>query len=151
MTVNRVTPTLPVTAMQTFSVSTDSARHWRRATCAQVNCRHWREGWLSAFDESAPDQHGLAQYVRNFSGRRFTERRDDQGRTVFRFHPGQVCFNADQHRVRDEDVPELYLARAGDWRGNPDGKVTRHSGVDPWLDHMQANLERVAARLDVGE
>lgn len=150
MTINRIAPALPPTAMQTFAVQAPltSKRHWRRAACREVDCRHWREGWQSVFDESVSEQHGQAQYVRNFSGRRYVESRDETGRTVFRFHPRQTCFHASEHVIRDEDVPPLYIARGGDWRVDRDARVTVHSGPDPWLDQLHTNLERVVTRLD---
>ncbi|MEU4804310.1 hypothetical protein [Actinosynnema sp. NPDC023587] len=151
--INRIPPRLSPAAMITFATAAPlgPTRHWRKASCREVDCKHWREGWISAFDESDPDQHAKAQYVRNFSGRRFTETRDEQGRTIFRFHTEQMCFHADSHVIRDEDVPPLYVARGGDWRQDTSARVTVHSGPDPWLDHMQTNLERVAARLEPGE
>jgi len=153
VSVNRITPALPPTSMQTFAVQAPltSKRHWRKATCHEVNCRHWREGWATVLDESITKQHGVAQYIRNFSGRRFRETRADDGRTLFTFAAGQTCFNSDSHTMRDQDVPPIYLARGGDWRIDRDVRTTVHSGPDPWLDHLHSNLERVVSRLEIGE
>lgn len=150
MTVNRVQPALPPTAITTFGVAAPltSKRHWRKASCREVDCRHWREGWAAVFDETTDLGRGQANYVRNLSGRRFHESRTDDGRTAFTFHAGQTCFNSGSHVVRDEDVPPLYIARAGDWRTVPGARTTVHSGPDPWLDHLHSNLERVVTRLD---
>lgn len=153
MTINRILPRLSPAAMQTFAVQAPlgPTRHWRPASCREVDCKHWREGWLTVLDESDSEQHGIAQYIRNFSGRGFSQHRDEQGRTVFRFSAGQLCFGADKHFIRDEDVPPLFVARGGDWRQDPGAKVTVHSGPGPWVDHMQTNLERVAAHLNPEE
>lgn len=149
MTVSRVTPSLLPTQMTTFGVAAPLAgKHWRKATCREAECRHWREGWVSVFDETTDLGRGQANYVRNFSGRRFTESRTEDGRTLLTFYPGQTCFGSDNHVIRDEDVPPLYIARAGDWRAVPGARVTVHSGPDPWLDQLHTNLERVVTRLD---
>jgi hypothetical protein len=136
--------------MTTYGVAAplSSRRHWRKATCREVQCRHWREGWASVFDETTELGRGQANYVRNFSGRRFRESRADDGRTLFEFSPEQPCFSTDSHVIRDEDVPPLYIARGGDWRADPDARVIRHSGPDPWLDQLHSNLERVVTRLE---
>lgn len=138
--------------MQTFQIAapTHTGRWWRKATCAQVQCDHFLRGWRSVVDESTEEGRGQAMYIRRNSGRGFTETRDEAGMTVFTFHPGQMCFTASQHRVRDFDVPELHIARDGDWRGNPTGRVIRHSGPDPWFDHMATAVDKVLAQRNKG-
>ena len=103
MTLNRIEPGLPPTAMQTFAVAAPltSGRHWRKASCREVDCHHWREGWATVFDETNDTGRGRAQYVRNVSGRRFRESRTEAGLTRFDFSPGQTCFASGDHTIRN--------------------------------------------------
>lgn len=142
-------PTTPIQAMQTFSIAAPLATHFRPATCAEYECDPYRLGWVSRIDESTELGQTQARYIRHGSGRGFTEERDEAGITVFRFHPGQQPFDDAQgshrqHQVR-VDRPELFVVRDGDVaRGNPTGRVTRHSGPQPWLDQFGEHLEKLS-------
>lgn len=138
---NRVEPGMPVTAMQTYRVSAPLATHFRRATCEEARCDAYRHGWRTVLDDAGETGAAQARYIRERSGRRFAEGRDDLGRVVFTFAPGQTCFGADAHRVSVEREAN-YLVVPGDWRGVT-GPVRRHSGPDPWLDDFQTNQERL--------
>ncbi len=138
---NRVEPGMPATAMQTYRVSAPLATHFRRATCEEVRCAAYSHGWRTVLDDAGETGAAQARYIRERSGRRFAEARDELGRAVFTFAPGQTCFAADAHRAPLEREAN-YLVVPGDWRGTT-GPVRRHSGPDPWLDDFQTNQERL--------
>lgn len=146
----RPEPVFPVGAYQTFSISAPSATHWRRATCDEVECWAYRNGFTLAIDERTQQGQGQAYYIRKQSGRRFRETRDERGLTIFNFEAGQSCFNADSHRTRI-DRPEILVVRPGDWRGNPDGPsaVRRHTRPEHWVEEFaehQDMLSRLVQR-----
>ena len=62
------------------------------AACHEVGCPAWRHGWVTITDERTDLGREQARYIRQSSGRTFTETRDGQGLTVFRFESGQRCF-----------------------------------------------------------
>jgi hypothetical protein len=113
------------------------------AACEQVGCPHWANGWESHIDEAT--QLGMAQaaYIRQRSGRTFTEARTAEGVTVFRFEPHQRCFA--EHHTR----PELYLVRSG--VGHVSGGLIRHHqrAVD-WVEDCAEHQDHLKTLIDKG-
>jgi hypothetical protein len=154
--VNRIVPSVPAAVMKTYSLVAPSETHRRPASCQDVDCQQWREGWVTALDESDPDQRDGANYIRLMVTRRFTEHRatrvpsidgagestvviDDTGPlTAFQFEAGQKCFGA--HSMSLEREP-LYVVRGGDFRGNPTGEWREHANGEDWVDDLATNLD----------
>ncbi len=134
---NRVTPKLPAAAMLTHEMAAPLATHWRKATCEEVNCPEFLNGWmlpLAGLDD------GDIWQARN-SGRRYREQPTDAG-PVLIYEAGQPCFRESTHRL-PLDRPPLFIARDGDWRGNPRGTdPVIFSGADPFVDHFNTHMER---------
>lgn len=141
----RFPPVLPVTAVKTYAVSAPAEGDWwRKATCAEVDCEHHLNGWLTKVDESTDLGKQQAWYIRNKSGRRFTEDRNrEPGLTLFVFEAGQACFAADKHRLRT-GRPELFVVRDGDWRGNPTGNRRVHQRPEDWVDEFANHQQQLA-------
>jgi hypothetical protein len=139
----RFQPALPVAAYKTYAVASPTDRTIR-AACEQVGCLAYRHGWESHVDESTELGARQADYIRRLSGRTFREQRTDAGMTVFRFEGGQRCFA--EHWTR----PELYVVRDGDWRGNPTGRVRRHTRPDDWIEDFGGHQQALADRLERG-
>lgn len=118
---------LPPGAYQTFQIASPPDTQVRTA-CEQVNCEARRYGWESVIDESTNLGTQQAAYIRNDSGRTFTELKRGDGLTVFRFESGQRCFA--EHSTR----PEIYAVRDGDWRGNPTGRHRTHARPQDWVE-----------------
>lgn len=139
-TLNRVQPKIPVTAMRTHAILAPVSTHYRKATCEEIGCLAFHNGWTLAV-AGLPDD--VVADAKNSRRRYRVERDDTTGAETLHFEAGQPCFKAAAHRIRIER-PELFIVRAGDWRGNPDGtdSVTQLSGPDAWADSLQTNLER---------
>lgn len=132
--------------MLTYSIVRPTATHQRVATCAEVECPHWRNGWTTAIDShwqangmTAADQ---IAYLRADSRRKVeTTRRD--GVVVFTFGPGQECFT--QHVVPIEREP-LFVRRrgvAGDY-----ADTMRHTKPEHWVEDFATNQDRLAKLID---
>lgn len=135
----RVQPRVGAEHQQTWRISSPIATHWRPATCDEVDCEPWRNGWLTV----VPAGSDLEDIVRR-SGRAFTEERRPEGLIAFTFQAGQRCFRTTEHRV-PLDRPELYVVRDGDWRGNPRGTPARcYDKAYQWVDDMHGHLDRIA-------
>lgn len=133
----RPPPSLPAGMMQTHQILAPTETHWRKATCAEVACPHYLNGWMLHTNGLDADDIAAAKT----SGRRFRAESGDTGEVLV-FEPGQPCFRASTHQVRLER-PELFIARDGDWRGNPRGTdPTRFSGADAWTDSLHTHLEQ---------
>lgn len=96
--------------------------HWRAATCEEVGCKHYREGWISV----VPSDSMQAEYIRRQSGRRFQEDNAGDGLMRFTFEAGQKCFQ--QHEAPIEREP-LFV------RKTPQGGSERWEW-ERWRDHF---------------
>lgn len=145
----RIAPKLPASAMRTFQISSPVASHFRQATCVEARCEAYLSGWATMADETTEQGQRAAYYIRHDSGRRFTEARSELGITVFTFEPGQRCFASDAHRVPLER-PALFVAREGDWRGNPRGVEARIMRADDWVDEFATHQAVIAQAIERG-
>lgn len=154
---NRVVPRVAAAVMTTYSLKAPLATHYRRASCVEVECPDYVNGWASGFNEAEPDEMAAAEYVRTKSGRRFTTHRghrvdsldgagqkllviDDVGPlTIFAFEPGQVCFRAASHHLSLEREP-FYVVRGG-LPYAPHGSARQHADAEDWIDDLATNLD----------
>jgi hypothetical protein len=131
------TPVAHPGAYQTFNVTP----YWRAATCAEIDCTAYTNGWVSVFDESTDLGRNQADYVRTNSGRHYKETRTEGGLTRFDFPAGQTCFQSQNHRVPAQR-PELYIVRGGDWR-KAVGRPHVYDRPDQWADDFAAHTDRL--------
>lgn len=134
----RITPILPVSAMKTYSISTPQDTHFRKATCKEVDCEHYLNGWMTTVLANSDDERLIRR-----AGRHFTVEKRPDGFLRFVFHAGQTCFAAVHHRVPLEREP-FHVVRDGDWRGNPTRRRTGLKAND-WLDSFQEDTARTIA------
>lgn len=136
----RADPVLPAAAMKTYQLIAPLSTHFRAAACAEVECAGWREGWRTVVDVATDLGKRQAKYIRDKAGRayRFTK----AGTLVtFVFPAGQRCFT--EHRVPLEREP-LYIAKEGDWRGNPRGTAPRQHTASSWVDDFATHQDKLA-------
>lgn len=131
---------------KSFSITQPRATHWRKATCAEVDCPDYVKGWWSEFDTRTAQGKAQEAYVRYESGRAFQQALENEygepvppGVVRFVFFPGQQCFHAHKHQVR-LDVPEIFATRIGDFR-TPLGQQT--CSPDGWVNQFLENDERL--------
>ncbi|MCP4960927.1 MAG: hypothetical protein GY925_16880 [Actinomycetia bacterium] len=127
--------------------------YWRSATCAEVDCAAYLQGWSTFVDVGSVLGREQADYLRFHSGRRFTEHPDLGGRIEFRFPGGQTCFAGD-HKVPAEEEP-IYFWRPGDHRGGYVRHDVRiYDRPEQWVDDFASNTDTVAtarSRAGTGE
>lgn len=142
-----ITPQGKPSDYKSFTIDAPRSTHWRAATCEEVACVHYLQGWFSEFDTNKEQGREQEAYVRHMSGLAFQqvlERPDGEplpaGVVRFEFLPGQQCFSAFKHKTRIEDVAEIYSTRTGDYRVN--GGAQRVS-ADGWVNQFLTNDERL--------
>jgi hypothetical protein len=130
---------LPPPSMSTFGLRNRRVPRSRLASCAEVACEAHVNGWRTVIAASDPQAAARIAYIRNDSGRRFTEAPGLDGGVVYTFPAGQTCFS--EHWT---EVNTLYVVR--DWRGTAAAAPwRRHSGPDPWVDECATNQDALAA------
>lgn len=140
--INRFEPNLPVSAYKTYGLAAPRSTHARPATCEEVNCPAWKNGWKTIVPDGSQMEH-----LARTSGRAFTETRTPEGLVEFVFHAGQSCFRASQHTVSLHREP-IATMRGGDWRGATSAPVRMR--LDDWTDSFATNQQAIADRKQRG-
>lgn len=143
----RLDPAGPAIGYRSFTVGAPLSTHWRRASCDEVGCASYARGFLRRVNPSTDKGAAQAYYIRHDRSRAYSEERQPDGWIVFAFKPGTRCFT--EHKVRIPR-PEIYVARAGDWRGNPTGEVRRHVRSTDWIEDFALNQIKLKERLNRG-
>jgi hypothetical protein len=147
--VHRIEPVIPVQKMQTYKISKPVATHTRPATCEEIDCPDFLNGWVTRLPHGDPRitflRQACAGRVDGHRRQMIEVTRIDSAEREFLFNPGQPCLKATTHR-KDLERPEIYLVRGGDWRANL-GLIRRHTHPEHWVEDMQENLEAVERRL----
>lgn len=142
---SRVAPVAPAQFYKTYQVSVPKATHTRPATCEEVGCEPFLNGWVVRL--SLAGQPGLVHTVQT-QGRPYRKVIDGDAVT-FIFESGTPCFKAREHRIQSK--PELYVVRGGDWRGNPRGTAPRiHQRPSDWVEDFALHQNKIADKLKEG-
>jgi hypothetical protein len=143
-------PKGPVELYKTYEMVRPISTHTREASCQEVMCQAYANGWRTILDLSTDKGVAQARYIREHSGRSFVvehEPTPEDPRLIFRFKSGQKCFA--EHRVPLEIEP-LYRIRGGDYRGNPLGIPTVTRRRDDWLDDFGNHQIKLAEAIKEG-
>ena len=136
----RPAPLMHPSAYKTYSVRAPRSTHFRPASCAEVDCPHYLNGWRVRTDTLDEQMIHTATH----SGRKFQRLRVSEYENWIVFEAGQSCFQASNHWTRI-DKPELFIVRDGDWRGNPRGTDARkHANPADWLDDFATHQQKLA-------
>ncbi|MFI0233161.1 hypothetical protein [Streptomyces sp. NPDC017086] len=142
----RIDPAMPPEAYKTWSMVSPVETHMRQATCEEVGCDHYTQGWRVHLEALTPD----LQHAARTSGRAYTEQHAAPGQTYLVFEPGQPCFKAATHRA-PIGRPPLFLVRDGDYRGNPRRTPTRrYDRPDQWVDDFATHQDKLATEIRKG-
>ena len=141
--VNRMTPLLPVGAMQTFRIDAPIATHWRPASCEEIECEQHLKGWATTVLADSGEERLIRDSGRKWQG---PERLPD-GFLRYTFWPGQSCFALTRHRVR-VDRPELFSLADGDWRWQGSPRV--FDRPDQWVDRFATHQDKIATIVNRG-
>lgn len=125
-----------------YKILNPASTHFRPATCDEVDCGAYLNGWTTTVDESTGLGASQADYIRRRSGRRFAEDRTPAGLTEFTFPAGQSCFRAGEHKTNVGRAP-LFVVDSGDRR-------YRHTSVDSWTDDLRTHTSAIIDEINKG-
>jgi hypothetical protein len=152
---SRIPPQMGAAAYKTYEVRSPLATHFRPATCAEVDCPHYLNGWGVRIGALPPEtQAEVRAATYEVEGRTYryayVEQEMTPGEPWLLFKPGQPCFKARTHLTRMDRTP-LYLVRDGDWRGNPRGTRARlHQRPDNWVEDFAEHQQKLADEIEKG-
>lgn len=116
--------------------------HFRSATCEEVGCVSFLNGWVTPVDLTTDLGQRQANYIRKMSGRQFTETDTGDGRVAFTFPAGQECFRASEHRSNIGRNP-LFLVQS------QDGSYS-HTLADSWADDLHTHTDAILSEINKG-
>ena len=85
-----------------FEANWPSRTHWRKATCREVNCSHYMNGWVTRVAPGSPQD----LYIRADTERHHKLERGEEF-NFYTFEPGQRCYRSGQHRIKLDRGPWL--------------------------------------------
>lgn len=137
---NRIQPAMPAGAYKTYQIAAPLSTHFRPATCAEVNCPDYLNGWRVRWEPLTPE----LRHAATTSGRRYRLEVVSASESWLLFEAGQPCFRAAEHRIRLER-PELFIVRGGDHRGDPTGiPARRHTRPEHWVEDFAEHQQGLA-------
>lgn len=148
--VQRIEPQMPAQAYKTYGMSMPLASHWRPATCEEVGCEAYRNGWVTTVDTSTDLGQRQYEYITHDKTRSHSMQRPSLALAKFVFAPGNRCFRSGDHKLPLERPATFYVAE-GDWRGNPRGIPVRvHSRAEDWCEDFAEHQDRLATAIQRG-
>ncbi len=123
-----------------YEIATPHATHRRAASCKEVECQGWREGWRILVDTTI--QLGRDQrdhFVSGLSKRRFTQLPMPEGKILFTFESEQPCFR----QRKDSQIHSVSLERDPNLKINGGSLITPTEFTDTYNENAyQANQRR---------
>jgi hypothetical protein len=147
---NRIPPAGPAHAYKTYGIAMPLATHWRPATCEEVDCAAYRNGWVTTVDLSTDLGKRQFEHCKGDRSRSYSMQRPELNLIKFVYAPGNRCFSAGDHRLPLGRPARFYVA-GGDYRGNPRGIRTRvHQRAADWVEDFAGHQGRLAAAIERG-
>jgi len=139
----RATPLLPTGSYTTYAIRQPLNTHFRTATCEEVDCWAFRNGWRIRVEGLSPQD----KYTATHSGRRWNRESVAEGETYFVYPAGQTCFQP--HRVNLERPAFLIMGR-GDWRSFNPRLAKLYTDESEWVETFACHLDSLREKLNQG-
>jgi len=135
----RIEPLHPVQTYKTYGLFAPVETHSRPATCEEVDCPAWKNGWTTRLPVNSP----MVQWIEaKDHGRHYIETTAlGTGEREFMFPAGQACFAASKH-VKPLEREPFYTVRGGDWRGSTTETRT-HTRAEHWVEDFALNQQKI--------
>ncbi|MCH9011289.1 MAG: hypothetical protein IIC21_11740 [Chloroflexi bacterium] len=144
---HRVTPISALLAgMDQHRLLTPWDTHKRPATCQEIDCNEYLNGWTVVVDVTTEIGKSRQYTIEHEAGRRYTKSSLEEGKVVYDFEPGQACFLQSRHTILIGRSPDHRILKAGvsNSSAHPKGRLVGHT---EWMDDygetaFQFNLKR---------
>lgn len=140
--VSRVAPLGSPAAYKTYGARMPLSSHWRPATCEEVGCKAYRNGWVTTVDTTTDLGLRQFEYCSHDKTRSYHMQRVSLTLVKFVYKPGNRCFRSRDHRVPLER-PAVLTVRGGDWRAATSQPVV-HTRAEFWVEDFSGHLDSLA-------
>ena len=128
--------------MVTYSLAAPIATHRRSATCAEVECAAYINGFVVTIDPNMDLGNGYTgadqlAYLRDDRTRTHTETVRSDGVVEFTYPPGQPAFGPEHEHTLPLEREPFYIRRVN-------GRVFQHDRAEHWVEDLGQNQERLA-------
>lgn len=131
-------------AYRTYRMHSPDETHYRKATCAEVKCNEFINGWSLQVEHL--NEHDL--YLATHAGKRYRKAHFGPGLNFLIFESGQSCFLAHTHKIK-LDRPEWFFTGRGDHTVFSQRDARQLSGKD-WVDHMLNHMDKIITKKNRG-
>ena len=135
-------PLLTPDRLVTYKISAPIRSHWRPATCAEYECKAFREGFMMLIDTGTELGKRQHYYLTHDTSRSCRVEEAGAGLYKFIYGPGNTCFNSAEHRIRI-GRPSNYLVLKGSAQ-QPVGLIRRHTSPEDWAEDCAERTNRIA-------
>ena len=139
----RINPQLGPEYFKSYSWTRPLQTHWRPATCEEVRCDDFINGFEITIDKSTPLGEKQYDFLTHDRERSYTVEQEGLYLYRFTYPPGTRGFAGDKH---DHRLPvgrePLLSVRAGDWRKYL-SPPRQHKYVDDWVEDFSENQNKI--------
>jgi hypothetical protein len=147
---NRIPPQAGPEAYKTYSWRAPLSTHWRPATCEEVDCPDFLNGFVTTVDTATDLGQKQYHFLTHDRKRSYSMQRVNDTLCKFVFRPGTICMRFRDHRA-PIGRPPLFLVSGGDWRGNPRQiPTTRHRTAENWIEDFSDHQDRISTAVQRG-
>lgn len=136
---------MPVGSYKTYAMRSPIQTHFRRATCAEVDCDAFINGWSYRVETLLPED----LYVAKHSGKRYRELHIGPNENYIVFEAGQACFGAPQH-VISLHRPEFYFVGRGHHSVFSTRNAVPRKDAAEWLDDFANHQDKLNTMIQRG-
>lgn len=136
---------LPPQYYKNFAIRSPIQTHTRPATCVEIGCLAYHNGWQYRIETLLPEDLHVAIH----SGKRCRIVDVKEGESYLVFEPGQPCFDAPNHRVT-LDRPEIFLVGRGHYSQFQAKTARRHANGENFMDDMINHLDVIVTEIKRG-
>lgn len=137
-----IKPLMPKHNYKTFALRQPIHTHTRKATCQEVDCEHFHNGWnLPVSGLDAAMLHAV-----KVTGRKYVEKKI-LSETYLVFEPGQQCFTV--HRVPLERDPFMFIGR-GHHSAFVARKPDQVGSTVEWVERFAEHQDNIVREINKG-
>ena len=142
---NRPVPKLGAQCYKSYSWRQPLETHFRRVSCADVQCADYRKGWVTLVDTATELGQRQFDYLTRDASRSPHMEKTGTSLVSFTYPPGSQPFDSTRHEhYRPIGYDPVTLVTGGDWRGNPRRTEPRIMRTADWICDFAEHQEKLA-------